>query len=202
MLSGIRCGVGVGVEGWFDDNVRRVVGGGRSTYFWLDNWMGGPPLKVQFPRLFELTQDKGALVSEMEERGWAIGGGVWVWRRRLLAWEEETVTECAALLSDIVLQDTILDRWRWGLDLINGYSAKGIYQYLASSNSSVERGISDVVWLKHIPLKVSMFVWRLLQNRLSTKDNLIRMMVLHQEDKRLCWRLWQPGEDSSLHFAV
>jgi len=33
ILFGIRCGVGVGVEGWFDDNVRRVVGGGISTYF-------------------------------------------------------------------------------------------------------------------------------------------------------------------------
>jgi len=49
MLSGIRGGVGMGVESWFDDNVRRVVGGGKSTYFWLDNWVGGKPLKLQFP---------------------------------------------------------------------------------------------------------------------------------------------------------
>jgi len=105
-----------------------------------------------------------------------------VWRRRLLAYEEDTVTECAAMLSDIVLQDTILDRWRWALDLIKGYFVRGTYQYLTSSNSSVERGISDMVWLKHVPLKVSMFIWRLLRNRLPTKDNLIRRMVLHQED--------------------
>ena len=52
MLSDIPCGVGVGVESWFEDNVRRVVGGGSSTYFWLDNWVGGAPLRVQFPRLF------------------------------------------------------------------------------------------------------------------------------------------------------
>jgi hypothetical protein len=97
-------------------------------------------------------------VSEMEERGWAVGGGAWVWRRRLLAWEEEAVTECVALLSDIVLQDNILDRWRWGLDPFNGYTVKETYQYLTSSDSSVERGISDMVWLKHVPLKVSVFV--------------------------------------------
>jgi len=65
--------------------------------------VGGAPLKVQFPRLFDLAQDKGTTVSEMEGRGWGIGGGAWVWRRRLMAWEEETVTECATLLSDIVL---------------------------------------------------------------------------------------------------
>jgi len=112
MLSDIRCGVALGVESWFEDNVRRIVGGGGSTYFWLDNWVGGAPLRVQFPRLFDLTQDKGATVREMEEKGWAVGGGDWVWRRRLLAWEEESVTECVALLSDIDLQDTTVDRWR------------------------------------------------------------------------------------------
>jgi hypothetical protein len=80
------------------------------------------------------------------------------------------------------LQDTILDRWRWGLDPSYGYSVKGTYQYLTSSDSSGERGIYDMVWLKHVPSKVSVFVWRLLRNRLPTKDNLIRRMVLHQED--------------------
>lgn len=67
------------------------VGGGRSTYLWLDNWVGEAPLKVQFPHLFDITQDKETSVSEMEERGWVVGGGAWVWRRSLLAWEEEVV---------------------------------------------------------------------------------------------------------------
>jgi len=40
------------------DNVRRVVGGRRSTYFWIANWVGGVPLQVQFPRLFDLTENK------------------------------------------------------------------------------------------------------------------------------------------------
>jgi len=94
MLSDIHSGVGVGVESWFKENVRRVMGDGSSTYFWLDNWVGGAPLRVQFPRLFDLIQDKGATVREMEEKGWAVGGGAWVWRRRLLAWGEESDTEC------------------------------------------------------------------------------------------------------------
>jgi len=145
MLSGIRGGVGMGVDSWFDDNVRRVVGGGRSTYFWLDNWVGGTPLKLQFPRLFDLILDKWTSVREMAERGWTVDGGAWVWRRLLLAWEEETVVECAALLSDFVLQDTVLDRWRWALDPIKGYSVKGTYQYFTSSEPVVERGTSHMV---------------------------------------------------------
>jgi len=182
MLSGIRCGVGVGVEGWFEDNVRRRVGGGSGTYFWSDNWVGGAPLRVQFPRLFDLALDKGATAREMEEIGWGVGGGAWVRRRLLLAWEEENVTDCATLLSDIVLQENILDRWRWVPDLINGYTVQGTYQYLTSSNSSMERGLSDMIWMKQVLLKVSVFVWRLLRNRLPTKDNLIRRRVLHLDD--------------------
>lgn len=46
----------------------------------------------------------------------------------------------------------------------------------------MERGLSDMVWLKQVPLKVSIFVWRLLRNRLPTKDNLGHMMILHQDD--------------------
>ena len=121
-------------------------------------------------------------MREMAERGWTVDGGAWVWRRRLLAWEEEIVAECAALLSDFVLQDTVLDRWRWALDPIKGYSVKGTYQYFTSSESLVERGTSHMVWLKHVPLKVSVFVWRLLRNRLPTKDNLIRRRALQQEN--------------------
>jgi len=37
MLLGIHDVVGMGVGSWFDDNVRRVVGGGGTTYFWTDN---------------------------------------------------------------------------------------------------------------------------------------------------------------------
>jgi len=118
----------------------------------------------------------------MEEKWWAVGGGAWVWRRRLLTWEEESVTECAALLFDIVLQDTTVDRWRWILDPIQGYSVRGTYQYLTSSDSLEERGRYDMVRLKHVLLKVSVFVWRLLRNRLSTKDNLVRKMILQHDD--------------------
>jgi len=51
----------------------------------------------------DLSVDKGVTVDVMASRGWGVGGGAWVWRRRLFAWEEECVRECCALLHDIVL---------------------------------------------------------------------------------------------------
>ena len=46
MMCHVREGVGSGVGSWFDDNIRWVVGNGRNTFFWTNNWLGGAPLKL------------------------------------------------------------------------------------------------------------------------------------------------------------
>jgi len=182
MISGIRSGVRFGEGSWFEENVRRVVGRGSITYFLLDNWVGGAPLCVRFPRLYDLAENKGVMVREIARKGWADGGDASEWRRRLLAWEDELVTECSSLLCNFVLQDHVLDMWRWVLDPVNGYSVKGTYQYLTLSDTSLERGLLDTAWPKQVPLKVSIFVWRLLRNILPTKDKLLGRRILHHDD--------------------
>jgi hypothetical protein len=52
MVCRVRDGVGEGVGHWFDDNVRRVVGDGRGTLFWYDNWIGGDFLTFKIPKTF------------------------------------------------------------------------------------------------------------------------------------------------------
>nr|ABN08507.1 Myb, DNA-binding [Medicago truncatula] len=42
----------------------------------------------------------------------------------------------------------------------------------------------DDIWHKPVPLKVSLFAWRLLRNRLSTKDNLVWRRVLQHDDNK------------------
>jgi len=42
--------------------------------------------------------------------------------------------------------------------------------------SNIDHNI--IIWHKKVPLKVNIFVWRLLRNRLSTTDNLIKRKVL------------------------
>jgi len=120
--------------------------------------VGGAPLCVRFPRLFDLAENKGVTAREMSRRGWEDGGDAWEWRRRLMAWEEELVTKCSSLLCSIVLQDHVIDRWRWVLDPINGYSVKGAYQFLTLHDTSRECDLYDAAWLKQAPLKVSIFV--------------------------------------------
>jgi hypothetical protein len=182
MVCQIREGIGVGVGNWFESNVSKVVGDGRNTLFWYDKWCGDISLRMKFPRLFDLAVEKESTVRDMERCGWGFGGRAWVWRRRLFAWEEESVRECSLLLHNISLQDTIIDKWRWSLDPIHGYTVKGAYTFLTSNGVMVDRSNVDDVWHKHIPSKVSLLVWRLLRNRIPTKDNLEHQGVLSFAD--------------------
>jgi len=179
MVCRVREGISEGVEHWFDENVCRVVSDGRGTLFWYDNWIGEFPLRLKFSRLFALSVSKESTVEEMLRLGWEEDGLAWVWRRRLLAWEEGSVRECAAMSNNLVLQENVHDTWRWQLDPICGYSVKKSYRYITNSEMTLDRTLANDVWLKQIPSKVSLLVWRLLRNRLPTKDNLLRRRVIN-----------------------
>ena len=45
-----------------------------------------------------------------------------------------------------------------------------------------DRSQVDDVWSKHIPSKLSLLGWRLLRNRLPTKDNLVQRGILIPTD--------------------
>jgi len=124
-------------------------------------------------------------VEDMAKLGWEVGGHSWVWRRRLMAWEEESVRECSVLLSNVVLQENIQDHWRWVLDPIHGYSVSGTYRYLSSAAEPMATSAFNDVWDKLVPVKVSIFVWQLLQDRIPTRANLVRRLVL-QPNLNLC----------------
>jgi len=71
---------------------------------------------------------------------WEKGGGAWVWRHGLLAWEEERLRECLSLLHNIVLQDLLNDRWQWLLEPTQGYSVRGTYRFLTATDEVTIRG--------------------------------------------------------------
>ena len=102
--------------------------------------------------------------------------------RRLLAWEEESLRECSDMFHNIVLPVDVTDSWRWLLDPVHGYSVRDPYRFLTNSGDQVDRSLVDDVWHRNIPVKVSLFVWRLLRNRLPSKDNLLRQNIVHAND--------------------
>lgn len=90
--------------------------------------------------------------------------------------------ECSILLHNIVLQDNVHDTWRWHLDPVHGYSVRESFRFITSSGDMVDKTLVDDVWHKHVPSKVSLLVWRLLRNRVPTKNNLTHRGVLPTND--------------------
>ena len=110
--------------------------------------------------------------------GWGADGGAWQWRRRLFAWEEGLLGECVERLSNFVLQVDLANRWVWKLHSTHRYTVHSAYSYLTSVDNNIFEDFKHFLWLKTVPLKVNIFVWRLFLNRLATKDNLLKMNVL------------------------
>jgi len=54
------------------------------------------------------------------------------------------------------------------LDPIHGYTVSGTYRFLTTVDDQVVAGSLHDVWQKLVPTKVSLFAWRLLQDRIPT----------------------------------
>jgi hypothetical protein len=102
----------------------------------------------------------------------------WAWRRQLWAWEEELLGEFRSVPSNFVLQPHVIDRWVWRYDPDCGYSIRGAYNILIALDAQVSADTSDLILHKQVPLKVLVLAWRLLRDRLPTKDNLVRRHII------------------------
>jgi hypothetical protein len=103
----------------------------------------------------------------------------------LWAWEEELLKECQTLLLTVAVQVAAPDRWQWRLDPVSGYSVRDAYQLLTTQDSVTLGAAKDLLWHRQVPLKVSIFAWRLLRDRLPTKTNLVSRGAL-PPDLHLC----------------
>ncbi|MCH80408.1 cytochrome P450 [Trifolium medium] len=139
-----------------------------------------------------------------EEAGWLVVGGrsgsVW-WREVSKIVTEgrrgndaascergrkrSMLGECRNLLYDIVLQPNISDHWLWQHDTGGGYYVRGAYNLLITMDAHDADVTSNLIWHKQVPLKVSVLAWRLLHNRLPTKDNLATRNIISHESQ-LC----------------
>lgn len=71
-------------------------------------WFDGASLDVKFIRLFELAENKLAIVVG---KHFTVNGEAWKWRRRLFVWKEELVRECVDQLIRVVLHVEVAYRW-------------------------------------------------------------------------------------------
>ena len=146
-----------------------VVGDGKSTRFWHDVWVGNIPLKIRFPSLFWAAVNQDASVAdnyELDSHTWNINFKRSFSRNDMENWE---------LILDMI-QFTFLsdqkDRVRWAFEKKGEFSVKSMYRWLAYG------GVSDPtlkkIWRLKIPLKIRVFLWQVIHDRLPTREQILK----------------------------
>ncbi|PNX91557.1 heat shock protein [Trifolium pratense] len=59
------------------------------------------------------------------------------------------------------------DMWQWQPDPDTDYTVRGAYQLLTTLDSVTIDNVEHLIWHPRVPLKVSIFAWRLLRDRQS-----------------------------------
>ncbi|GAU36466.1 hypothetical protein TSUD_166320 [Trifolium subterraneum] len=171
---------------WFSDGMIRRVGNGRETAFWFDPWLGSVPLKNRFQRLFQVSEQCLNLIGDMIS--WVQGEWNWDFRwKRELSLEE---FDLAHDLMQVVTQSPTLgveDSWVWKYDPSGRFSVRSAYLTLTGSEVvSDPNPLLSRVWKSWAPSKVIVFSWQLLQDRVATRQNLLRRRVIRDISDSFC----------------
>lgn len=58
----------------------------------------------------------------------------------------------------IVLQEHVVDKWQWLLELVIDYSVNNVCHFLINVEEPSDRLLAADIWNKQVPMKVSLFV--------------------------------------------
>ncbi|GAU51974.1 hypothetical protein TSUD_417690, partial [Trifolium subterraneum] len=73
-------------------------------------------------------------------------------------------------------------RWLWQPDPVTGYSVRGAYHLLTSQDFVTLDDAAGLIWHTHVPLKVSIFAWRLLRDSSWIGSTLVDSQTLSDSD--------------------
>jgi hypothetical protein len=162
---------------WFSEKLSRHLGNGSDTLFWLDPWDEGRTLKERFTNLFVLAENKDISVRNMiygdeESRQSRLS-----WSTVLSEGEKQLELEIIEKIQRVLLKENEQDMWIWSK---NSYSVKEAYKLLLAEYETEDSRDQLIAWNELVPLKVSVLVWKLLQNKIPTKDNLVKRGILSE----------------------
>ncbi|KAL5164919.1 putative ribonuclease H protein [Glycine soja] len=175
------------------------VGRGDQALFWEDPWAdGGVPFKERFLKLYQISSQRLHSVEDMgyfSKHGWEWN---FSWRRNLFDSEMGVASTFLETIAAIRICGTLKDTWLWGAEPNGIFSTKSAYNLIKAEQilEDQDSGFHQL-WDLKVPPKVLSFAWRLLWDRLPTKDNLSRRQI--QLDNDLC-PLCQTQPETASHL--
>lgn len=94
-----------------------------------------------------------------------------------------------------------MDRWKWLADSLGKFSVKSAYDVIQGSvvNSSDGENLFKHLWNVPVPSNQLAFAWRVLLDRVQTRDHLWKRQVLQNVDDTVC-PLCNDGVENSDHL--
>ena len=159
------------------------VGCGDKFKFWEDNWTGGDNhLLEKYHRLYTISVQQNQLIQHMgvyKNTGWEWD---FKWQRPLFDSEIDQAVSFIQEVEGFRIRPDIGDQWVWEADPSGQYSVKSAYSVLIQdvSKEAPDEEFKEL-WKLKVPSKVVVFAWRLLKDRLPTRDNLRRKQIELQD---------------------
>ncbi|KAJ4809797.1 Ribonuclease H-like superfamily protein [Rhynchospora pubera] len=144
---------------------RKIVGNGKNIKFWTDLWSGSRCLAETFPIAFSKTRKPDITLAGV----WQTGVLNLCLTRGVSASLRQEKIDILQLLSNTTLND-LDDSVFWLIEGNGIYSVKSCYALLNSNGFNLD--LKKSIWLAKVPLKIKLFCWLVLQNRILTQDNL------------------------------
>jgi hypothetical protein len=183
------CSIGINRDqNWFANGVVKKMGNGVHTNFWEDVWIGNMSLREQFPRLFSISvQQEASVVSVWnQDSGWNLN-----WRRGLFVWELNLLNEMLVIINSAVLTGES-DRWGWRLEKDEDFTVKSTYELVSNmllpsgDIASEKKQAFKAIWNCPVPSKAAGCAWLVIQNRVPTRENLLRRRVIQDNREQGC----------------
>ncbi|GKE03074.1 hypothetical protein Tco_1391057, partial [Tanacetum coccineum] len=147
-------------------HMKRKVGNGLNTLFWVDSWLTDIPLKQLYPRMFALDCNKNSTVAKKIN----VSSISCSFRRPPRGSLEEE--QFSKLIEDVnsVILSVSNDRWIWSLDSSGEFLIKStrlfIDDHLLLAVSAPTR------WVSEVPIKINIMAWKVSLDKLPTRLNL------------------------------
>ncbi|GKB49337.1 RNA-directed DNA polymerase, eukaryota, partial [Tanacetum coccineum] len=175
----------------FVSRCKKRVGNGCNTRFWLDIWVLDCPLSIRFPRDRQRSLDKEVSVSVKMGANSIVDS----FRRPIRDGVERQQWGDLSSILDTISLSSANDRWSCDVNGDDMFRVKDIRSSL--DDIFLPSSALATRWVKYIPIKINIFIWRARLDRLPTRSNLANRGVVL--DSLLCPICGSVPEDAS-HF--
>ncbi|XP_071740820.1 uncharacterized protein [Rutidosis leptorrhynchoides] len=143
-------------------------GASKLAKFWFDPWVDHMIMAIRFPMALE-NNKHSLVVDRVFQLGW-----IWNWRRPTRCGiEQSQFYELISLLSQLsISQDR--DSWIWTAVSNNTFSVSSTRRLI--DNSNIAPISCPINWVKVVPIKINIFIWRLKLFRLPTWSSLVYLL--------------------------